>query len=141
MLEACNLPFSEAIQLDAPTQYEIVTICPTMRSEPQTDTLRWQWTCLAAHGRYPAAQRSMGILYHRGITPQGQDSLRAYIWFSLAGDPLNALRLRDQEASVMTPDQIAEAERLVAAWEPNPTECALSNEEIHALEAKAKAEN
>ena len=41
----------------------------------------------------------------------------------------------------MTPDQIAKAERLVAAWEPNPTECALSNEEIHALEAKAKAEN
>ncbi len=82
----------------------------------------------------------MGTLYHRGTTPQGQDSLRAYLWFSLAGDAQNALRLRDREASVMTSDQVAEAERLVAAWEPNPTECALSNEEIHALEAKAKAE-
>jgi hypothetical protein len=34
-----------------------------------------------------------------------------------------AVRFRDQLASMMTPDQIAEAERLVAAWEPNPAEC------------------
>ena len=93
---------------------------------------------MAAHGRYPAAQRSMGTLYHRGTTPQGQDSLRAYLWFSLAGDAQYALWLRDLVAPEMTPAQIAEAERLVAAWEPNPTECALSNEEIHALEAKAE---
>ena len=141
-LEVCNLPFSEVIQLDARTQYNLGTMCPTVSSgDPQADPLRWQRTCLAAHERYPDAQRRMGTLYHRGTTPQGQDSLLAYLWFSLAGDAQYALWLRDLVTAEMTPDQIAEAERLVAAWEPNPTECALSNEEIHALEARAKAEN
>jgi len=35
----------------------------------------------------------------------------------------SAVRFRDQLASVMTTAQLAEAERLVAEWEPNPAEC------------------
>ncbi len=62
--------------------------------------------------------------------------MQAYKWFKLASPSLTLLAFLEE----MTPGQIAEAERLVAAWEPNPTECALSNEEIHALEAMARAQ-
>ncbi len=137
-LEACNLPFSEVIQLDARTQYNLGTVCPTVSSgDPQADPRRWQRTCLAAHGRYPDAQRRMGVLiYHnRGETPQGHVLVQAYKWFKLA-------KVNDGEGSLnttqhlniisgnitylsrkMTPDQLAEAWRLVAEWEPNPAEC------------------
>ena len=35
----------------------------------------------------------------------------------------------EQLAEEMTPDQIAEAERLVAEWEPNPAECEVEGEQ------------
>jgi hypothetical protein len=137
-LEACNLPFSEVIQLDARTQYNLGTVCPTVSNgDPKADPRRWQRTCLAAHGRYPDAQRRMGVLiyYNRGETPQGHVLVQAYKWFNLA-------KVNDGEGSLnttqhlniiigsitvlsrkMTPDQRAEAWRLVAEWEPNPAEC------------------
>ncbi len=69
----------------------------------------------------------MGVLiyyyqYYQGETPQGPDLVQAYKWFKLG-------MVNDGEGSVtyhsrkMTPDQLAEAERLVAEWEPNPAEC------------------
>ncbi len=137
-LEACKLPFSEVIQLDARTQYNLGTVCPTVSNgDPKADPRRWQRTCLAAHGRYPDAQRRMGVLiyYNRGETPQGHVLVKAYKWFNLA-------EVNDGEGSLnttqhlniilgsitvlsrkMTPDQLAEAWRLVAEWEPNPAEC------------------
>ncbi len=51
--------------------------------------------------------------------------MQAYKWFSLAaiaGDN-SAKWSRDQLSPQMDPAQIAEAERLVAEWEPNPAEC------------------
>ncbi len=33
------------------------------------------------------------------------------------------MRMRDALAEQITPEQLAEAERLVAEWEPNPAEC------------------
>ena len=66
-LESCNLPFSEAIQLDAPTQHYLGTYCPG-GVDPDAGPLRWQWTCLAAHGLYRAAQRSMA---YNGLRVRG----------------------------------------------------------------------
>ena len=114
-LEACNLPFSEVIQLDARTQYNLGTMCPTVSSgDPQADPRRWQRTCLAAHGRYSDAQRRMGVLiyYHQGETPQGPDLVQAYKWFKLG-------MVNDGEGSVtylsrkMTPTR---SPKLSALW-------------------------
>ena len=137
-LEACNLPFSEVIQLDARTQYNLGTVCPTVSNgDPKADPRRWQRTCLAAHGRYPDAQRRMGVLiyYNRGETPQGHVLVQAYKWFKLAEDNDGEGSLNTTQhlniilgsitvlSRKMTPDQLAEAWRLVAEWEPNPAEC------------------
>jgi hypothetical protein len=64
----------------------------------------------------------MGILYLYPNEPEDQDLVKAYMWLQLA-------HLMDGEGSVagvsqkMTPEQLLEAERLVAEWAPNPAEC------------------
>ena len=123
-LEACNLPFSEAIQLDAATQYERGSSC----TEFGWPTV-WYWECLAAHQGFAEARYSRGGHYKWGHGPVSKDPVRAYLWFSLAGDMEEAVRFRDQLAPVMTPAQLAEAERLVTKWEPNPAECVAEGEQ------------
>ena len=51
----------------------------------------------------------------RGVA---QDYAQAHIWFNLAaaqGDEI-AAKLRDKLAKSMTPDQVAEAQRLASEW-------------------------
>ena len=63
--------------------------------------------------------------YRRGRPPVSRDLLEAYKWFSLAAT--NGLSTTwwtsNDIGPQLTPDQLAEAERLVAEWEPNPAEC------------------
>jgi hypothetical protein len=61
----------------------------------------------------------LGIKYETG-TGVPQDYVLAHMWFNLAaaqGDD-DALKHRDRMASLMTPDQIAEAQRLAREWKP-----------------------
>jgi hypothetical protein len=117
-LEACDLSYSEVAQLDPQIQYDLGTFCPTKsEGDGHVDPLRWQRTCLAAHGRHPDAQRRMGgILFNRG------EMVQAYKWFKLGilNDGGGSVKYLSKK---MTPDQLAEAERLVAVWQPNSTEC------------------
>ena len=84
--------------------------------------LSWKWFCLAANQGYRKAQYAVGNFYRSGLGPVTQDPIKAYVWYNLAGDAGNA-RSKDKLASEMTPDQIAEAERLLTEWQPNPAEC------------------
>ena len=90
--------------------------------------------CLLANRGEAAAQSSVGDRYRRvGVVsdryPPPSDYasafMRAYMWYSLAeanGDGYGARRKRSL-AEEMTPEQISEAERLVAGWQPDPNEC------------------
>ncbi len=51
-----------------------------------------------------------------------QDYVLAHMWFNLAGaqGDKKARKDRDLAASHMTPDQIAEAQRLAREWKPKP---------------------
>ena len=65
--------------------------------------------------------------------------MRAYVWYTLSieteatSEPTERVRARElgidperqrkRISEILTPAQIAEAERLVAEWEPNPEEC------------------
>ncbi len=96
-----------------------------MRSDLQTDLLGWQWMCLSAHQGDHDAQYVLGNYYRQGSNLVLQDPIEAHKWLSLAAKDGDAFtrRYRDFVARQLTPEQIAQAERLLAEWEPNPAEC------------------
>ena len=69
---------------------------------------------------YSFAQFNLGVMYEmgRGVP---QDYIRARMWFDLAAvgskDP-SVIKARDDLAGNMTPDRIAQAQALAAAWKP-----------------------
>ncbi|MGH6717915.1 MAG: tetratricopeptide repeat protein [Alphaproteobacteria bacterium] len=84
-----------------------------------------KWFRLAAEQGYAEALANLGVMYAQG---QGvpQDYVLAHMWLSLAASklPTGAQRdvaevVRDAVANEMTPDQIAEAQRLAQEWSPN----------------------
>ena len=75
-----------------------------------------EWLPLAEQGN-EKAQAVLGGMYYMGRGVQ-QDDVNAAMWLDLAarqGDQ-SAARLRNHAISEMTPDQIAEAERLAREW-------------------------
>jgi TPR repeat protein len=75
---------------------------------------------------FARAQHNVGVMYAegRGVV---QDYVTAYMWFDLAAarapenrldDSINALKNRENLASKMTPDQVAEAQRRKREWKP-----------------------
>ncbi len=81
-----------------------------------------RWYRLAADGDDLRAQYELGQLYFTG-TGVIRDYVAAYMWFMLAAGqaPLTdnrqaILELRNISAARMTPEQVNEAERRVAAW-------------------------
>lgn len=84
---------------------------------PQDHRQAVKWYRLAAEQGHPQAQSNLGMKYELG---QGvpQSYIRAHKWFSLsaAGGFELATNGHDIVAKHMTPDQIAEAQRLAAEW-------------------------
>jgi TPR repeat protein len=74
---------------------------------------------MAADQGDEGAQAILGALYYRG---QGvpQDYIQAYMWINLAAanGAAPAIKFRDVLAGMMTPGQIAEAQRLAREWKP-----------------------
>jgi TPR repeat protein len=72
-------------------------------------------------------QLDLSVMYEQGIGVP-QDFVQAYMWLNLAaaqgGDELTSMGLstitkdRDELAAKMTPEQIAEAQRLAREWKP-----------------------
>jgi TPR repeat protein len=78
----------------------------------------------AAEQEDALAQTALGTLYHDG-TGVPQDDVQSYMWFNLAAICADdaatrhaASQFRDELAARMTPDQIAEAQRLAREWKP-----------------------
>jgi uncharacterized protein len=77
------------------------------------------WYRKAADQGQADAQVSLGFQYVNGLGVR-QDHVTAYMWFSLASAKGNrdAVRDRDKIAAGMTPEQIAEAQKLAREWLP-----------------------
>ena len=88
---------------------------------PQDHSEAAKWYRLAADHGDASAQFNLGVMYANG---QGvpQDHVLAHMWFNLSaaqGDE-DAVENRDRAAGLMTPDQLAEAQRLAREWKPSP---------------------
>ena len=112
--------FVAAEKGDPEAQFQLYT-----RDKPDGKSLTW--LCLAANQGHALAQEELGDLHVKGLGQAWReaglvelDPVRAYVWYSLAatnGNP-RAGFTRDYLADQMTPEQIAEAERLAAEWKP-----------------------
>jgi uncharacterized protein len=91
---------------------------------PQDYAQAAAWYRKAADQGNAAAQFGLGVMYEdeEGVP---QDYAQAHMWYDLAAshaeDPKlrdKATRVRDSLATIMTPAQIAEAQRLASEWKP-----------------------
>ncbi len=93
---------------------------------PQSYEMAVLYYTSAAERGDPTGQYLLGLMYDKG---QGvrQDGILAHMWLNLAAAHVGSkrdreyfLRLRDAEASKMTPAQIIAAQRLAVEWFPKP---------------------
>ena len=101
----------------AAAQYILGFIYAEGRGVPKDDVKAVRWYRLAAEQGHASAQSNLGDMYgtDRGVP---QDYVQAHMWRDLATSRLTdekrgvAVRGRDTLASLMTPAQLAEAQRL-----------------------------
>ncbi len=86
---------------------------------------RRKWLCLAANQGHADAQFTLGVSKELGFEPYERDHAGAYMWYSLAMAQGNdwAAENRARVANKMTPEQVAQSERLVEKWTPDPKAC------------------
>ena len=87
--------------------------------------VRTSWVCLAAQNGHPQAQVDMGRRSWYGIQDYDVNHVRGFMWFSLSARS-GHVRGENEVAErkpLLTAQELSEAERLVAEWEPNPAEC------------------
>jgi len=115
-----------AEQGDATAQHNLGWMYANGQGVPQDYAVAVTWYRKAAEQGDANAQNNLGVMYVNG---QGvpQDYVQAHKWFNLAAarfpgsEPKRreaAVENRDRIAAKMTPQQIAEAQRLAREWQP-----------------------
>ena len=93
------------------------------RGGPQDFRMAVRWYLRAANQGNDLAQQRLGLLYERGDGVP-KDFVQAYMWYKLGtakGGMPGSIR-RDDLATRMTSDQLAEAKKLAREWKPKPME-------------------
>ncbi len=116
-----------AAQGHADAQYALGVMYGNGEGVPQDYAEAARWYRKAADQGFAASQNNLGAMYGEGwgVT---QDNVQAYMWFDLAASQLpsaldvaaraSAIFYRDHVAAVMTPAQIAEAQKLARERKP-----------------------
>ena len=111
----------------ADAQFNLGVLYASGRGVPQDYREAAMWYRKAASQGHPLAQLNLGAIYANG---QGipRDYVEAHKWFNLAASSLPesqaavrevALNDRERAARKLTPAQIAEAQKLARAWQPD----------------------
>jgi len=117
-----------AEQSNARAQHNLGAMYNTGQGVPQDYAEAAKWFRLAAEQGIPESKLILGLMYDlgRGVP---QDFVRAHMWYNLAAATLPpgddremAVEERDEVAGRMTPEQIAEAQRLAREWRPKTNE-------------------
>ena len=114
-----------ADQGHADAQLSLGTIYQHGWGVPQDEAEAVKWYHLAADQGLAGAQEILGLMYYRGRGVP-QDFVQAHMWLNLAASRLppaffirdSSAKTRDELAARMTPEQIAEAQRLAREWKP-----------------------
>jgi len=78
-----------------------------------------KWYTMAADQGMMQAQQSLGVIYTTGEVGVPMDLVKAHLYFNLASkENSSAGSRRDRLKPKMTPDQLAQAEKLFKEWKP-----------------------
>ncbi len=103
----------------ASAQYNLGVMYDNGLGVPQDYREAAKWYRFAAEQGKVKAQSNLASMYHFG---QGvlKDDVLAHKWADLAASQggENAVKIRDVVATSMTPQQLAEAQRLAREWKP-----------------------
>ena len=112
-----------ALAGDAAAQYELGRVYADGAASPEDMAEAARWYRLAANQGSVRAQQDLAILYNKGLGVP-QDYVQAYVWFDLAAVRFSAgqrhdqaAEMRDMMAAFLTPEQLAEAQRLSEEWQ------------------------
>jgi TPR repeat protein len=104
---------------NADAQYDLGLMYANAQGVVQDFREAEKWFRIAAEQGHAAAQFNLGVMYVAGqVVPQNY--VLAHVWFNLAsaqGDQ-EAATGREIIARLMTPAQIAEAQKLARGWNP-----------------------
>lgn len=107
-------------------QYKLAVMYDLGLGVPQNHTEAFKWYGKAADLGHADAQNNLGIMYETGLGVP-RDYVQALVWFHLATSRFPASEQEKREVaenhrgritSNMTPDQIAEAQRIASEWKP-----------------------
>ena len=116
-----------AEQGNADAQYSLGLAYHEGEGVPQDHAEAVKWYRLAADQGEAKAQANLGLMYAIGEGVP-QDYVLAHKWINLAASRLTGeerekrVKARDSVAEKMTPEQIAEAQRLAREWKPKMQE-------------------
>lgn len=121
--EAANWYRVSAEQGYAPAQYNLGTMFRQGRGVPRDHTEAVKWIGKAANQGHISAQYALGTMYVKG-EGHPKDNVQAQMWFGLAAaqGSKEAQQRKEALAKLMPPEERAEAEKLMAAWEAASTD-------------------
>jgi uncharacterized protein len=86
---------------------------------PQDLPVAASWYCKAAEQGSGIAKYNLGVMYCNASHPWFQDLVVGYMWLELAAmDDARWGTYRDSVSKLLTPAQIAEAQKLSREWKP-----------------------
>ncbi|HXK55198.1 MAG TPA: tetratricopeptide repeat protein, partial [Gammaproteobacteria bacterium] len=106
-----------AEQDDANAQFTLGIMYDQGKGVPQNFAEAQRWYRKAAEQRHLSAQFKLGYMYYRGRGVP-QDYVKAHKWWNLVATAgrASAVAARNDLAELMTPEEIAEAEKLALEW-------------------------
>jgi TPR repeat protein len=109
-----------AEQGNAKAQFQIGLMYEMSLSVPREYAEAASWYRKAAEQGLMGSQFRLGLMYEEGKGVL-QDYVSAHMWFNLAAAQGHsaAHEMRNGVARLMTPDQIAEAQRMAREWKPS----------------------
>lgn len=122
----------------AESQFNLGAMYYNGQGVPKDYVMAVMWYRKSADQDYSPAQLNLGLMYvnGQGVRP---DYVQAHMWLNLAatGFPASdkegsgeATKDRDLLAARMTPEQIAEAQKLASEWKPIVTADTLTNNQV-----------
>jgi hypothetical protein len=113
---------------DAEAQFQFAKLHPPASVE------KWNWTCRAANQGHAKAQYSIAEFYEFARKPVERSLIQAYMWYSAAaengyttktyfGHDQPSITKIESVLQQLSPEQIADAEQLVAERESDPASC------------------